>query len=174
MKNISQEIEIKLLEYIDGTLDAAEAAKLTHLIEQQPQLKARWQELQALGAAFAGAPPALPSKNFTQKVMSHLDQYPRAAGVSIWKNVLLLAGIVVTAGIATWLVSLGLFDGTARIDLNSIVFQNSPVQQTLPSVRFDGKTIVNSIIIFNLVIAFFLLDRTVLRPWFQRRSRLHF
>lgn len=173
MNNISEENEIKLLEYIDGTLDAAEAADLMRLIEQQPRMKARLQELQGLGAVFTAAPPALPSKNFTQKVMAHLDQYPKVA-TSIWKNILLLAGIVVTAGIATWLVSLGIFDGSAQVDLGSVVFQESPVQQSLPSVSFDGKMIVNSIIVFNLVIAFLLLDRTVLRPWFQRRAKLHF
>lgn len=174
MKKISQENEIKLLEYIDGTLNADEAAALIRLVEEKPELKARLQELQGLNAYLTGHAASQPSTNFTQKVMSRLDQYPRAAGLPIWKNVMLLAGIIITAGIATWLVSLGIFDGTARIDLNSVIFQKGHVKQSLPSLSFNGKLIVNAIIIFNLVIAFFLLDRTVLRPWFQRRSRLHF
>ena len=174
MKKISRETEIKLLEYLDGALEADEAAALMHLVEEQPELKTRLRELQGLSAYFTGHTAPQPSRNFTQQVMSRLDQYPGTAGLPIWKNVMLLAGIIITAGIATWLVSLGMFDGTARIDLNSFIVQKDPIKQSIPSLSFDGKTIVNAIIIFNLVIAFFLLDRTVLRPWFQRRSRLHF
>lgn len=174
MKKISRENEIKLLEYIDGTLNADEAAALMRLVEEQPEMKVKLHELQTLNAYFAVDAIAQPAKNFTQRVMSRLDQNPRLAGLPIWKNVMLLVGIVLTAGIATWLVSLGMFDGTARIDLNSVILQKGPLNQSLPSLSFDGKMIVNAIIIFNLVIAFFLLDRTVLRPWFQRRSRLHF
>src|SRR5690606_27822032 len=158
MKKISREEEIKLLEYIDGTLNADEAAELIHLAEARPELKNRLRELQALNSYFTGHAVRQPSKNFTQQVMVRLDQYPRQAGQPIWKNIMLLAGIVVTAGIAAWLVSLGLFDGTARIDLNSVMFQKVPIKQSLPSFSFDGKTIVNAIIIFNLVIAFFLLE----------------
>lgn len=174
MKKISREHEIKLLEYIDGTLNANDAAELMRQVASQPELKARLQELQALNAFFAGHAAPQPTKNFTRQVMARLDQYPRTAGRPIWKNVMLLTGIIITAGIASWLVSLGIFDGTARVDLNSVMFQKSPIKQSLPSFNFEGKTIVNAIILFNLVIAFFLLDRTVLRPWFQRRSRLHF
>lgn len=174
MKGLTQETEIKLLEYIDGTLSAGEASELMRTVEQDPALKERLRELQELSASLGRDPLPQPSKNFTQRVMSRLDQYPRTVGAPLWKNVVLLAGIIVTAGIATWLVSIGIFDNTTQIDLNTIVFQNDSIGQSLPSIRFDGKMIVNSIIVFNLVIAFFLLDRTVFRPWFHRRSRLHF
>lgn len=86
---------------------------------------------------------------------------------------MLLVGILATVAIASLLLSIGIFDNT-RIDLNSVIFTNDSVRQSIPSVTFDGKTLVNVIIVFNLVVAFFLLDRTVLRPWFQRRSRLNY
>jgi anti-sigma factor RsiW len=174
MKNISEENEIKLLEYIDGKLSPDEAAGVLLLVEEHPELKARLNELQGLESYIAAFAQQQPSKNFTQQVMSRLDQYPRGAGSSLWKSIVLLAGIFVTAGIASMLVSMGVFDNTAELDLNSVILQNDTMQQSLPSIRFDGRILVNSIIIFNLIIAFFVLDRTVLKPWFQRRSRLHF
>jgi hypothetical protein len=38
------------------------------------------------------------------------------------------------------------------------------------SIPFNGKVLVNSIIFLNLGLALILLDRTVLRPLFQKRA----
>jgi hypothetical protein len=174
MKEIAEETQIKLLEYLDGKLNDAETTELLTLAEKNPALKSRLQELRGLSTYLSESGVGQPSKNFTQKVMSKLDQFPRPAGVSIWKSMVLLMGIFITIGIASLLVSAGTFDGTAQFDLNSIIFQNDYIKQSLPSIRFNGKIVVNAIIVLNMVIAFFVLDRTVFRPWFQRRSRFHF
>ena len=165
--------DIRLLEYLDGKLNADDAAQLARRMENDATLKGRLRELQALNGMFSNQSADQPSHGFTSTVMSRLNQYPRGAASPIWKGVMLMVGILVTVALASWLLSIGIFDNT-RINLNSVIFNTDPVRQTLPTVTFDGKTIVNAIIIFNLVVAFFLLDRAVLKPWFQRRSRLNY
>lgn len=168
----TEEEDIRLLEYLDNKLSADEAAELVHRLDNDAALKDRLRELQALNAMFSGYAADQPSAGFTAGLMSRLNQYPRGAA-AIWKGLMLLTGILLTIALAAWLLSIGIFDNT-RIDLNAVVFSNEPVRQSLPSVTFDGKTVVNAIIVFNLVVAFFLLDRAVLKPWFQRRSRLNY
>jgi hypothetical protein len=86
---------------------------------------------------------------------------------------MLIVGLLVTVCLASWLVSIGIFDNSS-VDVNSVTFSDDGIRMSLPSVTFDGKILVNVIIILNLIVAFFLLDRTVLKPWFQRRSRLNY
>lgn len=174
MKKITQEDEIKLLEYLDGKLGTAEGEQLLILMDRNPALKSRFQQLRSLDTHFSDVSREHPSKNFVQQVMSRLDQYPRPAGASIWRSVILLAGVFVTVSIASLLVSAGVFDGATQLDLNAMVFQNQTIRESLPSIRFNGKIVVNAIIVLNLIIGFFVLDRTVFRPWFQRRSGFHF
>jgi hypothetical protein len=38
-----------------------------------------------------------------------------------------------------------------------------------PTFSLSGRVIVNSIIILNLALAFIVLDKTILRPLFQKR-----
>lgn len=165
--------DIRLLEYLDGKLSADEAALLLRRVENDAALKERLRELQSLNAMFSGYSAEQPSSGFTQALMSRLNQYPRGAAAPIRRGLILLAGLLVTVALASWLLSIGIFDNT-RIDLNSVIFSSDAVRQSLPSLTFNGKTLVNIIIVFNLIVAFFLLDRTVLKPWFQRRSRLNY
>lgn len=168
-----EEDDIRLLEYIDGQLGAEDAAQLHRRLENEPELKTRLRELQALNAMVSDRTVEQPSASFTKSVMVRVNQYPRGAASPIRRGIMLLAVLLATVGLASWLVSIGMFDNTS-INVNSVMFGNDTSRFSLPSLTFDGKILVNVIIIFNLVVAFFLLDRTVLKPWFQRRSRLNY
>jgi hypothetical protein len=69
-------------------------------------------------------------------------------------------------------LSAGVFDGTSSIDLNQTLLPNKYIQQSLPTISFNGKMVMNVIILLNLALAFLVLDRAVLKPWFERR-RMH-
>ena len=113
-----------------------------------------------------------PSRNFTQAVMDRLDQYPVQSGFSIRNGIILLAGILLVIGIASVLVAAGAFDNTATsIDLNQVEFSKKFVKTPLPSFEFNGKLLVNIIIILNLGLAWIVLDRAILKPLFQRRMQ---
>jgi hypothetical protein len=150
-------------------LDSSGVKLLELELTQNPALRARLELLQSLHADLQMGKMEQPSRNFTQQVMSRLDQYPLKS-LSIRNGILLLIGVLVAALLAAFLVSSGVFDhATTTIDLNQVSLPDQYLPQTLPSFRFDGKLIVNTIIVLNLVLAWLVLDRAVLKPYFKRR-----
>jgi anti-sigma factor RsiW len=173
MKKISQQIEEKLLDYIDGQLSPEESLNVEEIIHSDELVKKRFDELIEADRIFHSTSLHQPSLQFTQKVLERLNEQPEKSGVSIKKSIYLLAGIIVTIAVPTLLVAAGVFDGTTNLDLNNMVIQNEYIKQPLPSIQFDGKMVVNIIIVLNIIIAFIVLDRTILKPWFEQRGRVH-
>lgn len=171
MASSSVSIDDRLLDYLDGTLPPGERQALEARIQTDAAVAARLETLRLMHALMSGQRTEAPSANFTARVMGGLDK--RAATVfSIRQGILVVTGILTVIGIAAALVGAGVFDPVlATIDLNQVkpkgmrYFDESP----LPSFVVNGKFIVNGIILLNLALAFVVLDRAVLRPFFQRR-----
>ena len=174
MKKLSQQIDEKLLEYLDGTLPSAEKETLEKNLLTSPELSRRLEELRQVTFSLSNIRIEKPSASFTQKVMDHLDHYPVSRRVSIKNGILLLIGVLLAAGIASVLLAAGVFDSPGTINLNDLVNQNGFIKQSLPSIHFNGKLMVNIIILLNIAIAFLVLDRAILKPWFQQRARMHY
>ncbi len=168
--NITQAQDDKLFEYIDGGLKGVEKESIEQLLKNSPALKARLEELRQLDTDLRAVKIEQPAKNFTQRVMNKLDQYPMRSGNLTFRNgILLLTGVMIAVGIGSLLVAGGVFDGTSIIDLNQTILQNKYIQKPLPAFNFNGKLIMNVIILLNLALAFLVLDRAILKPWFERR-----
>ena len=102
-----------------------------------------------------------PSSNFTHRVMMNLHRMPVASSLSPKNGVLLLCGTILALTILTALVGGGMFDS---------VIKTIDVPQVKTSIPVNGKWIVNGLVVLNIVVAFILLDRTILRPLFNRRA----
>jgi anti-sigma factor RsiW len=167
---ISQTQDDKLFEYMDGGLKGIEKENIEQLLKTSPALQARLEELRKLDADLRTIKIEQPSKNFTQRVMSKLDQYPLRSNMTFRNSIFLLAGVLVAVGVGSLLVAGGVFDGTSTIDLNqTIVPVNKYIEKPLPTFNFNGKLMVNIIILLNLALAFVVLDRAILKPWFEKR-----
>ncbi len=174
MNKLSQEQEEKLLDYIDGTLSASEKELFEQAVKNSPAMQARLEELNALHTSLRTIKIEQPSKNFTQQVMGKLDQYPiRSSSLLSRNGILLLIGVLLAVGISSLLLAGGVFDNTSSFDLNQTIIPNKYIQQSLPTISFNGKMVVNVIILLNLALAFLVLDRAILKPWFERRTRMH-
>lgn len=172
MKNIPQDIEDKLLSYLDNTLPPTERKNLETLMEHDSSLKERLDELQVMHSLMKSTTLEQPSVNFTSRLMMRLDQLPEINGRSIRNGIFLVIGVIVTIGIAAALISSGTFDNASTmVDLNKIDISNKYIDRQLPSFTVDGKMLVQGIIVLNLAIAFLVLDRAVLKPYFQRRMQ---
>lgn len=111
-----------------------------------------------------------PSVNFTQHVMSNLHRASATAlGLPSRNKILMLAGILVTIGIAILLLAGGAFDSVTAITVDQDIVPNDQIREYIPSIPFNGKLVVNIVILMNLALAFMILDRAVLKPWFERR-----
>jgi len=174
MNKIPQPLDNKLLELIDGTLSAHDKEQLEQQLAASPELKRRFDELSQINYSLKSSVHEQPSKYFTQRVMAKLDSYPVRTGLSARNGLLLLAGVLVAIGIGSFLLAAGVFDSSGSIDLNNMVLQNQYIKEPLPSIPFNGKLVVNIIIMLNIILAFLVLDRTILKPWFERRANMDY
>jgi hypothetical protein len=169
---VSQSVDDMLSDYLDGKLSPSERVKTEDAIRNNPAWQERVEELRMINSLLSQQKIESPSPTFTDQVMAHLHQYPVSNGFSIRKGILLLTGVLVVIGIATLLLSTGAFDNTTtNIDLNQIDVSRKFTNNPLPSFKLDGKFIVNIIIILNLGLAWIVLDRTILKPFVQRRTQ---
>ncbi len=174
MNKIPQPLDNKLLELIDGTLSASDKEQLEQQLAASPELKRRFDELVQVNYTLESSSLKQPSRNFTQLVMAKLESYPVRSGFSPRNGFLLLAGVLVAIGIGSLLLANGVFDTTGSIDLNNMVLQNKYIKEPLPTIPFNGKRVVNIIIMLNIILTFLVLDRTILKPWFDKRANMHY
>lgn len=174
MKKVSTEWNELLLDYLDGSLTGEKLQQLKQELASSAELRARLDELKGLTEQFKQATLEHPSKNFTQRVMEKLHEYPVRSGVSVRNSIWLLAGVLVAIGLGSFLLATGIFDTPSSINLNQLGLENKIIEQQLPTISFNGKLIVNIIIVLNIALAFLVLDRAILRPWFERRTHMNY
>jgi hypothetical protein len=173
MEKITQQQDDRLLDYLDGKLSGAEAAMLKNQLEHSPVLKQRLEELTDVHTLLSNSTLAEPSRNFTQFVMNNLDKVPaRANTLSPRNGLILLCGILVATGITILLLATGSFDILSTpIQMESLKIPKEIMNQSLPSISVTGKTMMKILVILNIGLAFLVLDRTVLKPYFGRKHR---
>ncbi len=176
MKRITQKQDDLLLQYLDGTLTGPNKNELDILLIQDSSLKSRLEELRVVHSLLASkARLEQPSKIFIDRVMDNLDQLPARSAMSPKNGLLLLCGVLVAVGIMTLLLSVGVFDNmNSPIALDKLPVKNDFIKNPLPTIPFNAKWLINGILIAAMGLAFVLLDRTILKPYFDRRSRMQF
>jgi hypothetical protein len=173
MNKLSPAKEEQLLRYLDGELDSVQKTTLEAEIQDSILLKKRLQELQTVRSfLMRKAVMESPSKNFTLKVMEGLEAQPVQSLFSPRKGLLLLIGVIIASAISLMLLTNGVFDATTTSLMVDAPIKNKWIQDPSFSIPFNGKILVNGIIFLNLALALVLLDRTVLRPLFQKRTSM--
>jgi len=175
MNNLSPAKEEELLRYLDGEFDISQRKILEAEIQQSELLKNKLEELKLIQAHLTRkATLEAPSKNFTQKVMEGLEMQPARPLLSPRKGLLLLIGILIASGISLMLLTNGVFDQTTTSLVLDAPVKNKWIEDTTFTIPFNGKILVNGILFLNLGLALVLLDRTILRPLFQKRASFEF
>lgn len=168
MRNLSDD---QLLNFLDGFGSEGERENVKNIIDTNADIKKRLEELQAVHIILRKQNKIeQPSKTFTQKVMAGLHAQPSFTFLSPRNGLFLLVGLIVASGLAVMLVSSGSFDQWHTLfNLGKVPLKNNWVKVPT-SIPFDLKLTVKIFIMLNIVIAFVLLDRTILRPIFQKRA----
>jgi len=168
MENLTDD---QLLDFLDGTGHETEKEEIKNAVIASDVVKRRMQALEAVHR-YLKRQHGLesPSKNFTEKVMAGLHSKTSFAFLSPKNGLLLLLGLMVASGIAIPLMSSGAFDQWHTFfTLGQVPIKNNWVK--LPaSIPFDLKVVVKLFLILNIIVGFVLLDRTILRPIFQKRA----
>lgn len=173
MNKLSPAKEEELLRYLDAELEASQKIKLEAELQSTPDLKDRLEEVRTIRTFLVRkATFETPSKTFTQKVMAGLDSQPVKSLLSPRKGLLLLMGVIIASGLVLMLLSNGVFDQTSSLLVDTTPIKNKWIEETTFSIPFNGKILVNGIIFLNLALALVVLDRTILRPLFQKRASM--
>ncbi len=168
MNKVPQEIDDQLLDYLDGRL-GPRTKEIESMLGNNPAVRARLEELKVVHGHLAHQNIQEPSTGFTKRVMDNLRKYPYSQGLRMRNTLLLLLGVLVASGIGVVLLSGGVFDNfTGEISPNTIPLGPN-IQKSIPVIPLNGKLIVNILIFLNLGLAFLILDRGILRPWFEKR-----
>ncbi len=171
MEKITTVQDDRLLNYLDGKLDGTELVQLKKDLESSDLLQARLNELRMIHRVLAHTALETPSFAFTNKVMQNLHSKPVTSYLSPRNGLLLLAGVMVAAGMLVAMISAGIFDDMGGIvSLDKAIPVKNYVHQSLPTISVNGKLLIKIIIGLNLVLVFIVLDRTVLKPYFQKRA----
>jgi hypothetical protein len=173
MEKISAQESDRLLNYLDGKLSGVEVAALKRQLEHSAMLRQRLNELQVVHSFLneRASITVQPSSNFTNRVMNNLDKAPAVNGaISPRNGLFLLGGIFVAISIGVLLIASGFFDAVnAPIQVTNLQLPEGIKNMTLPSIPFNGKMVMKFLIVVNLGLAFLVLDRTVLKPFFDRK-----
>jgi|JI10StandDraft_1071094.scaffolds.fasta_scaffold00747_6 anti-sigma factor RsiW len=158
-----------LLRYLNSELDANEVAALKAQLAEMPALTQRLDELRSI-QTYLKQTSILekPSSNFTTVVMQGLDRV-KTQSISAKRGLILLIGSMVASGIVLGLLTLGAFDTSTSLLIESPV-QNQLLELPKINIPFNTKVLINGIIFLNLGLLFVLLDRTILKPLFQNRA----
>jgi anti-sigma factor RsiW len=166
MQKITDE---QLLTFLDGKGDERDRQEIENGIRSNPELKKRFSELKSVHLFLQSTSLQHPSKNFTDQVMNNLHLRPSSFMLSPKNGMILLLGILIASGLALTLISSGTFDAWH----STLPFDASPLKNKwviIPSsLSMDVKLFVKIVVLFNAALALILLDRTILRPYFQKR-----
>lgn len=162
-----------LFDYLDGKLNEGQLADLQRQLDASPELRSQLEEFRALHQQLQNASNLeSPGENFTRKVILGLDNYRTWDGLSPRNGMLLFSGIVIAVGVCLLFLKAGVFDSiNGTVPLPNVTLNKQWLNIQLPSVAVNVKIIVNGLLIAITCIAFVLLDRTILRPIFNRRAQ---
>ncbi|MBL7851533.1 MAG: hypothetical protein JNN04_11570 [Cyclobacteriaceae bacterium] len=173
MEKITDAQEITLQRYLDGELEGPALQQLKQELSSSLAMQRRLEELRPVHDFLSRNSLQAPSATFVDKVMRNLSRGAASPYPSPKNGLMLLAGVMVASGMLAALLTAGTFDQVSGLlSLNQMDVLKNVQAPEIPSVNINGKLVMKILIGVNLVLAFIVLDRTVLRPFFQRRAMM--
>ena len=170
---MKKEIDILLFEYLDGKLEGLQLAQIKKRLEQDPELQARLDLFSKIHGSLGSHKLEEPSPKFTIGVMANLQRAQEFSAPVYRNGLILLSGIITALGIGIFFLDSGFFEySTELLSLNEFKLPFPIKLDKIPTIPISGKWLVNAVIALNLGLAFLILDRAVLKPLFNKRTRI--
>lgn len=170
MKKNNTALDEKLQHYLDGVLSHDEKEAVEKLLLTDESLKEKYENLLIIDQFLRETNVVNVPGDFTERVMNRVEALPAPQRLPIRFSLIFLMVVVTVASVAVLFVSLGMFDGAVTsVDPNALPLVDQYVFKPLPTISFDGKILMEIMIFLNAAIALLVLDRAVLKPFFQRR-----
>jgi len=159
-----------LLNYLDGTLDEMRLRVLKAELEGSEPLRQRLEQLRMVHDVLSKQKLESPASNFVARVMNNLHNRPSSISMSPRNGLMLVLGTTVAICLLLLLVQAGQFNDIINV---APAPQTGPGQKYIPSIppiSVNLKLVINILVGLNLALAFVVLDRTILKPFFQKRA----
>ena len=157
-----QNIEERLWNYIDGTAAADERSVIERLLQENAEWKAKYHELLEVNKLLASSELEEPSMRFTKNVMEQIGKLHIAPATKTYINKKIIWGL----GIFFIVMIVGfLIYGFGQVDWNAT--GDTTITDNLNKInlskinlsKFFNNTYMNVLMMINLVLGLFLLDR---------------
>ena len=171
MNKQSQSPDDLILQYLDGQIPMKDKIEFEDALKSDAQLNERFTQLKMIHDTLQASHLEAPSSNFTDKVMRSLTQAQPRLNMSPKNGLMLLLGIGVALMLSVVFLSTGTFDQISGVlNLEQLNVPKSVLPTTLPSIPFNASLVMKVLVGLNLAIAFVLIDRTILQPYFRNRA----
>jgi hypothetical protein len=155
----SEEMELKIWDYIDGSLPTGEKSTIDTLIKENAMWKQKYAELLELQQLIYTTDLEHPSMRFTRNVMEEIAKYQIAPATKNYINNKVIWGI----GIFFITIIVGfLIYGFSQVDWSDK--SSSIIGVDLGKVdysKFFNNTYINIFMMMNVVLGLMLLDRVL-------------
>ena len=155
----SEEIELKLWNYIDGALSSSEKSTIDKLIEENAMWKQKYAELLELQQLIHSTELEQPSMRFTRNVMEEISKYQIAPATKKYINNKIIWGIgifFITIIVGFVIYGFSQVDWSDKssyiigVDLGKVDYS-----------KFFNNTYINIFMMMNVVLGLMLLDRVL-------------
>jgi hypothetical protein len=172
MNTYSQNQDEFILQYLDGQLPMKDKVEFENTLKTDGQLQERFYQLKVVHESLRASKLETPGHDFTARVMRNLSQAPARIMISPKNGLMLLLGIGVALMLGVIFLSTGTFDQiTGVLSLDKLNVPKTIVPESLPAIPFNGSLIMKILVGLNLAIAFVLIDKTILQPYFRNRNK---
>ena len=155
----SEEMELKLWDYIDGSLPSDEKSTIDKLVEENVAWKSKYAELLELQQLIHSTELDQPSMRFTRNVMEEIAKYQIAPATKKYINNKIIWGIGIF--FITIIVGFVIY-GFSQVDWSDK--NSSIIGVDLSKVdysKFFNNTYINIFMMMNVVLGLMLLDRVL-------------
>ncbi len=167
-----------LQKYIDRDMPEEVMKSIKAQINADPELKAQYNALVEVDTHLKQLPIQKTSEGFTSRVMANLYNVKYQPSSYFQKrNLLTLISILFGVVIGVYILSSSLTNITffENLNINPIGVQEKQIDLNPYFDFFTSDIFIKTFVFFDLLLALFLLDIGVLKPYFKnRRNRMSF
>ena len=164
----------ELLEYIDGNLTSIEANRVKMIIEQDADVRNRFETLSTVDSLLADQPEIKPATSFADNVMANLNKKLFVDYNTFWKkNLIVVIGIIFIGFIAAVvLLSSSTIDLFPTLQPQQFTLSERTINIDPGKINFFNQDLfIKGMIYLNAFLAIFLLERAVFRPLFKQKRQ---
>jgi len=159
----------QMLDMIDGRLSAMEKESLLEELEKNPELMAVYQSLKEAHDLMETMPLEKPRPSFSSQVMLKVNNLSSERKIS-WQGLLLFVGVILCVFITFLYLGQSPDMALAILVPENYTLLDRTIRFDWMATLFNLKVVGNTLLFIAFVLAMFIFDKAILRPFFQRRK----